>query len=36
VLTQTFQRWLRAHERPIVADVDWDQLKARAITLLDG
>jgi hypothetical protein len=36
VLAQTFQRWLRANERPIVADVDWDGLKARALALLEG
>ena len=33
-LTQTFQRWLRANERPIIGDVDWDGLKARALGLL--
>ena len=30
-LTMTFQRWLRAGERPIIGgDVDWAGLKARA------
>ena len=27
---QTFQRWLRANERPISSGVDWDTLKAQA------
>lgn len=34
-LTMTFQRWLRAGERPIIAGVDWDGLKARALAALD-
>lgn len=33
---QTFQRWLRAGERPIVGGINWDQLKAEALALLDG
>ncbi len=33
--TQTFQRWLRANERPILAGVDWDVLKRDALVLLD-
>jgi len=33
----TFQRWLRAGERPIIGGrVDWDALKARALALLDA
>lgn len=35
VLAQTFQRWLRANERPILADVDWDGLKHQALKLLE-
>lgn len=35
-LTMTLQRWLRANERPIIAGVDWDALKARALALLDA
>jgi hypothetical protein len=35
VLTQTFQRWLRANERPILAGVDWDGLKDQALKLLE-
>jgi hypothetical protein len=34
VLTQTFQRWLRTNERPIVSDVNWDEMKARALNIL--
>jgi hypothetical protein len=34
-LTMTFQRWLRANERPIIGGVDWDGLKARALASLD-
>lgn len=30
-LTMTFQRWVRANERPIIGGVDWDGLKARAL-----
>jgi hypothetical protein len=33
---QTFQRWLRANERPILAGVDWDGLKRDALGLLRG
>lgn len=33
-LTQAFQRWLRANERPILASVDWDGMKSRARSLL--
>jgi hypothetical protein len=33
-LAMTFQRWLRANERPIIGGVDWDGLKARALALL--
>lgn len=32
---QTFQRWMRANERPILAGVDWDALKADALTLIE-
>lgn len=31
---QVFQRWLRAHERPILSGVDWDGLKRDALALL--
>jgi hypothetical protein len=34
VVAQAFQRWLRAHERPIISGVDWDALKADALELL--
>lgn len=33
---QTFQRWLRANERPIIGGIDWDDLKARALGLLNA
>jgi hypothetical protein len=33
---QTFQRFLRANERPILAGADWDGLKAEALQLLAG
>lgn len=36
---QTLQRWVRANERPIVADFDWDELKRKFlyyVELLDG
>lgn len=32
--TQTFQRWLRANEEPIVSGVDWVRLKNKALKLL--
>jgi hypothetical protein len=32
-MVMTFQRWLRANERPIIGGVDWDGLKARALAL---
>lgn len=35
-LTMTFQRWLRANERPIIGGVDWDGLKRRALEALDA
>lgn len=35
-LAMTFQRWLRANERPIIGGVPWDDLKARALALLEG
>jgi hypothetical protein len=34
-MAQTFQRWLRANERPILSGVNWDDLKDRALKLLD-
>lgn len=36
ITAQTFQRWTRAHERPIVGGADWDGWKAEALELLDG
>jgi hypothetical protein len=33
-MAHTFQRWLRANERPIIGGVDWDDLKARCLALL--
>lgn len=36
LLVVTFQRWLRANERPIIGGVDWDGLKTRALAVLDG
>jgi len=35
MMVQTVQRWVRGGERPIIGDVDWLGLKARALTLLD-
>lgn len=35
-LTMTFQRWLRAGERPIIGSVPWDAIKARALALLNA
>jgi hypothetical protein len=35
-LAMTFQRWLRANERPIIGGVDWTGLKSRALALLDA
>lgn len=35
-LAMTFQRWLRANERPIIGGVDWTALRDRAISLIDG
>lgn len=34
VMAQTLQRWIRAGERPILAGVDWDGIKERALDLL--
>jgi hypothetical protein len=31
---QSFQRWIRANERPIVSGVDWDTLKRVALEYL--
>ncbi len=31
---QQLQRFIRAHERPIIAGVDWDALRAHALSLL--
>jgi len=33
---QQFQRWLRANERPSIGGADWDDLKHRALVLLDA
>jgi hypothetical protein len=33
---QTFQRWLRANERPILGGFDWDALKSEALSHLQG
>lgn len=35
-VAQGFQRWLRTNERPILSGVPWDELKAKALELLDG
>lgn len=35
IATMTLQRFVRANERPIVGDVDWDALKRRALHVLD-
>lgn len=32
---QLLQRWVRANERPIVADVHWDALRARALSVME-
>lgn len=34
LVTQTCQRWVRANERPIIGDVDWDGFKREALELL--
>lgn len=34
IAAQTFQRWLRANERPIVGGCDWDGIKRRAAEAL--
>lgn len=34
VMVQMVQRWVRGAERPILADVDWDGLRARALEVL--
>jgi hypothetical protein len=36
IAAQTFQRWLRANERPILWGADWDGLKRDALSLLAG
>ena len=36
IAAQSFQRWLRANERPITSGVDWDGLKRDALRLLAG
>jgi hypothetical protein len=33
-MVMTCQRWVRTNERPIVADVDWDALKYRALAVM--
>ena len=35
VMVQTLQRWLRTNERPIIGNLDWDDLKHRALAVLD-
>jgi hypothetical protein len=34
-MVMTVQRWVRAGERPIIGGVDWDDLRARCLALLD-
>lgn len=34
IAAQVFQRWVRAHERPIVAGLPWDALKIDFLALL--
>lgn len=34
IAVHALQRWIRANERPIVGEVDWDAIKARARALL--
>lgn len=36
IVVHTVQRWLRANERPIVAGVDWDGMKANLLNVIDG
>lgn len=36
IATQALQRFVRANERPIVGDVDWDGLKRRALEVLQA
>jgi hypothetical protein len=33
-VVMTFQRWLKTNERPIIAGVDWDDMKHKALKLL--
>jgi hypothetical protein len=35
IAAQTFQRWVRANERPILAGADWDALKADFLALVN-
>jgi hypothetical protein len=35
IAAQTLQRWVRANERPIVADCDWDAMKARFLRYVE-
>lgn len=35
ILVATLLRWVRANERPIVADCDWDQLKAKFLAYVE-
>lgn len=35
-LTQTFQRWLRASEEPIIGGADWGAMKAKALVAING
>jgi hypothetical protein len=34
VLVMTCQKWVRANERPIIGDVNWDAFKAKALGVL--
>lgn len=36
IATQALQRFIRANERPIVGDVDWDALRERALKLMEA
>jgi hypothetical protein len=36
IAAQTFQRFLRTNERPILSGVNWDKLKADALELLNA
>lgn len=34
IAAQSLQRWIRAHERPIIGGVNWDDLKRYALNVL--